>query len=373
MLTDRRRLYIISSSALAVLLLGLFMPSTAGRIFCAVATAVFAALAYLFIKKKNIPSINKKTVILLMTVIGLLYLMLYYLSGLKFGFYRSGYKFNFRYLVRFFIPISVIIFSSEIFRWVIRAQNKKTADVISYLACAVSEILIYGTVVSSTGFNGVMDLLAIAIFPALISNILYHYLSKRFGPIPNIIYRALITLYIYIIPFVPAMPKSLFAFLNLIIPLVIYWFIDILFEKKRRYALGKKHRVSFIAVIFVCILMTSVVMLISNQFRFGTLVIATDSMTGEINKGDAVIYERYEDQPIEVGQVVAFKSGRSTFVHRVVKIENINGVTRYYTKGDANEDLDPGYITEGDIVGLVDMKLPYFGYPSLWLRSLFKK
>ena len=34
---------------------------------------------------------------------------------------------------------------------------------------------------------------------------------------------------------------------------------------------------------------------------------------------------------------------------------------------------DKVIITEGDIVGLVDMKLPYFGYPSLWLRSLFKK
>ncbi|MBE6667820.1 MAG: signal peptidase I [Ruminococcaceae bacterium] len=373
MLSDRRMLYIISSSALAVLLLGLFMPSTAGRIFCAAVIAVFAALAFFFIRKRSILSINKNTVILLISVIGLLYLMFYYLSGLKFGFYRSGYKFSFYYILRFFIPISLIIAASEIFRWVIRAQNKKLADVISYLVCVITEVLIYGSATSAKGFIAFVDFWAIAVFPALVSNVLYHYLSKRYGPVPNLIYRAIITLYIYIIPVVPAMPKSLLAFLNLIIPLVIYWFLDILFEKKKKNALEKKHKYSFIPVIFTAVLMTFTMMLISNQFRFGTLVIATDSMTGTYNKGDAVIYERYDDQPIEIGQVIVFKNGKATMVHRVINIENINGVIRYYTKGDVNEDPDPGFITEGDIVGLADTKLPYLGYPSLWLRSLFKK
>ena len=55
------------------------------------------------------------------------------------------------------------------------------------------------------------------------------------------------------------------------------------------------------------------------------------------------------------------------------KIENINGQLRYYTKGDANEDPDAGFITSSDIVGTVRFKIPYIGYPTLWLRSLFAK
>jgi signal peptidase len=117
--------------------------------------------------------------------------------------------------------------------------------------------------------------------------------------------------------------------------------------------------------------MLVVLMLISNQFQYGMYVIATDSMTGEINKGDAAIYERYDDQTIIEGQVIAYREGKSVIIHRVDDIQIINGTTRYYTKGDANGDRDTGYRTDGDIVGLVNFKIPYIGYPTIWLRSLF--
>ena len=118
--------------------------------------------------------------------------------------------------------------------------------------------------------------------------------------------------------------------------------------------------------------MTFVIMLVSNQFYLGSLVIATDSMTGELNKGDVIIFERYEEQQIIEGQVIVFESKDSLIVHRVVDIKIINGNTRYFTKGDANEDWDSGYRTQADILGTTDIKLSYAGYPTLWLRELLK-
>ena len=56
----------------------------------------------------------------------------------------------------------------------------------------------------------------------------------------------------------------------------------------------------------------------------------------------------------------------------VVAIERIGNETRYYTKGDANDDWDVGYRTDQDIVGLTDIKLAYVGYPTLWLRDLLR-
>jgi signal peptidase len=162
----------------------------------------------------------------------------------------------------------------------------------------------------------------------------------------------------------------------MILPLGIFYFIDSLYETKRRYALGQTSRtrqnLSKIFTVMAAIIMIGVVMLISNQFYYGSFVIATDSMTGEINKGDMVIYERYEDQLIIEGQVIVFEKNKSMIVHRVADIKIINGVTRYYTKGDANEDLDAGYITDSNIVGLVNYKIPFVGYPSIWVHSLFK-
>ena len=113
-------------------------------------------------------------------------------------------------------------------------------------------------------------------------------------------------------------------------------------------------------------------MLISNQFYYGSYVVATESMTGEINKGDVIIYERYDDQLVVEGQVIVFEKNKSVTIHRVEEIKIINGVKRYYTKGDANDDLDAGYIIDGNIIGLVNYKLPFFGYPTIWVHSLFK-
>ena len=60
-------------------------------------------------------------------------------------------------------------------------------------------------------------------------------------------------------------------------------------------------------------------------------------------------------------------------VHRIVEIEIINGTAYYYTKGDANEDADTGYITDADIEGVVLFRVPFIGYTSIWLRSFFKR
>lgn len=222
-----------------------------------------------------------------------------------------------------------------------------------------------------------MDILAGALFPALISNLLYNYLAKRYGMYPNMVFRLIITLHAYILPISSGVSDSLVNFCRLLIPIAIYLFIDSLFEKKRKYALGNRSRfyrvMSGTLTVIIIVLMCGTVMLISNQFYYGAYVIATDSMTGELNKGDIAIYESYEDQLIREGQVIIFEEGSSKIVHRVVDIKIINGNSRYYTKGDANEDFDAGYLTDSDIVGLVNVKLPYLGYPTIWVRSLFKR
>ena len=59
-------------------------------------------------------------------------------------------------------------------------------------------------------------------------------------------------------------------------------------------------------------------------------------------------------------------------IHRVVDIKHINGVKQYYTKGDANEDKDFGYLLDKDIVGISKFKIAYLGYPTIWMHQLFE-
>ena len=367
-MSDKRILHIISLSTLVALSIS-FLFGEGGRVAAAILMAIIFALTFVFIKKRGIPSFVYSEVALLMGVIAAVYAMLYYLTGLHFGFAKAIYGSVAEVIFKYIIPIAVIIISSELVRGVMRAQEDKAADIISYLSSVVAEVLIYYSLSDIMSFKKFMDIIAMVFLPAILSNLLFHYLSKRYGMTPNVAFRLITALHPYIISYKTGIPDSLLAFVNLILPLVIFLFIDYLYEKKKRYALSKKSKVAVAITLVLLVMMSSLIMLVSNAFHFGAYVIATESMTGELNRGDIAIYERYESQDIEKGQVIVFTKSGSKIIHRVVDIANINGQTRYYTKGDANEDLDVGYITKGDVVGLVGLKLPYFGYPTLWLRG----
>lgn len=372
MFVDKKTLRVISAAAVVALLSALFIPGeSSGRIVSSILLPLLAAVSWLLIKKREALSINKREITLLSFVFGVVFLMLYYLTGLPFGFVKNIYVLNLKNFFSFILPITLTAVASEVFRYVIRQQDDRLSDVLSYFACVFTEALIYGNIYYVNSFNRFMDFMGLTLFPAIIGNLLYHYLTKRYGMAPNIIYRLIVTLYLYIIPVVPAMADSLFSLYSIAFPIVIYAFIDALYERKKRYALEKKNPFTVPITAISAIIMIALVMLISNQFRFGALVIATPSMTGELNVGDSVIYERYDDQIILEGQIIVFEQNDSMIVHRVAKIEKINGETRYYTKGDANDVMDAGYIKIGDVVGLIRAKVPYVGYPTLWMRDLF--
>ena len=373
MSTDKKVLYIITSSSLAALLIALFLPGEhSGRITAAILLPFIAAAAVYFIKKRNIVSMNKKQVLMLMCAIGAVYVVLLYLTGLAFGFYENPYA-SAKSIYTYVLPISAIIIFTEIYRYIITAQENKIASALSYITCVVAEALTLGNLSYVTSFNRFMDFAGMTILPAITANLLYHYLSKRYGVYPNVAYRLLVTLYPYVIAYESAIPDPLLVFIKLLVPLLIFGFIDSLFEKKKRYALKKTSKIAVALTVVAVLIMASVIMIISNKFKYGSLVIATGSMTGELNKADAAIFEQYDGQLIEDGQVIVFEKNGSMTVHRVVDIEKIDGQLRYYTKGDANEATDSGYVTSAEIVGIVRFKIPYVGYPTIWLRSLFNR
>ena len=377
-MSDKRVVNIFSTSILAVLLLALLLPmGESGRIMAAILLLPAAVLVPIFIKKRNILSINKGQVLLIVAVAALVFVMIYYLTGLEFGFYKNPYRLTLTNFFKYVLPIATIIVTTEIIRYVMVAQKSRAAHMLCYLSCVVAELLICSNLPAVTSFNRFMDLVAGALFPALVANFLYNYLSRRYGMYPNIAFRAIITLHAYLIPVTSGIAESLVHLFKMFLPIVIFLFVDSLYEKRRRYALGNTSRfwrfMSKLLTAVVVIIMIGTVMLVSNQFRYGALVIATESMTGELDKGDVVIFESFEGQHIPEGQVIVFEKYNTTVVHRVVDIKIINGIARYYTKGDANEDNDMGYITNAEIVGLVNYKIPTVGYPTLWLRSLFQR
>jgi signal peptidase I len=91
-----------------------------------------------------------------------------------------------------------------------------------------------------------------------------------------------------------------------------------------------------------------------------------------IDKGDVIVYEEYKNQYIEEDDIIVFNYNGLTTIHRVIDVEYVNGQTRYYTKGDANAKADDGYRVDSDIEGVLNFNVKYVGYPTLWLRDIFK-
>ncbi len=372
MTKDKKVLYVISFFIFAVLFAALFVNVGSSKIVAACLLAPLTAATVLLVKKRRAFSINKKEVLLLCGIVAVLYVVLYQITGIFLQFYKNPYFVNPNLLLSTILPLAVIIISSEMIRTVLLAQNDKLVSLLAYVCCVLAEILAFSNLEGITSFNRFMDLVGLTLFPAVTANAYYHFVSKRYGALPNIVFRLITTLYVYFIPITTGISDALTACVKIFLPIVMLVLISAMFEKKKKPAVKKSGTLSKICAMISVVIILSVSMLISCHFRYGAIVIATESMTGEINKGDMIIYEQYDNQVIREGQVIVFQQQNNRIIHRVVKIETIGNEVRYYTKGDFNEDMDAGYRTKADIVGLTNVKIPYVGHPTLWLRDLLE-
>ena len=155
-------------------------------------------------------------------------------------------------------------------------------------------------------------------------------------------------------------------------PYLIYLVLEYTYAKtNKRTALKDKNK-TVIGTTICLMLLTVIICLISCQFKYGLLVIGTGSMTGTIDRGDIILYEKYEKDELPLETVIVFEKNGNRIIHRLKEVVSVDGTTRYYTKGDANPTMDDGFITKDQIEGTVKLRIKYLGYLTLWIRDLFK-
>jgi len=371
--SDQKIRYAVMALTLAVLLPCLFIPEGYFRWVAVAVLIVATAVTLVLVKKRSILSFHKRHVTLLLAVVAAVYVMLLYLTGIIFGFYATLLPLSKSSVLTHVLPIALIIVVTELLRSILIDSKSRGVAVLLFVTCVVAELFTGRAISTINSTPMMMEFIGMTVFPAITSNILYHYISKRYGMYPNIAYRLILTLYSYFIPYKTAAPEIIPAFAGVLLPLAAMLFMQTLYEKKQKTAAKKKNKWRFAAFIGFLAVIISVVMLISCEFRYGILVIASPSMEDKLHVGDAVVFEDDEHRRPEKGDVIVFQtSEKTTIVHRVVEVERVGNELRYYTKGDANEDMDFGFVTDREIVGVVRFKIAYIGYPSLRLRDLFE-
>lgn len=370
---DKFRVYAIEFALLTLLSFALFVPNVLSKHIIAVALIISSAIAGVCIKARKVSSINSKKVNKMMIAFGVIYLVGFYVMGIYLGFYKSGYKFGFSTIINHILPMAIIIATSEYIRKIFLSQNIKYSSFIAFIITVLIDIIIYYNVYTVNTYSKMLEVIGYSLLASIACNLLYNYISNRYGMKPNVIFRLITVLYVFIIPVIPNVYLFFRSVLRVIYPFVIYYTLEYSFTVKKIVVSAKSKKRNTVIFCIVIAIAASVVALVSCQFKVGALVVGSESMTGAINKGDVIIVEKNDDNDeIEVGQIIVFSKNNVKIVHRVIEIKNINGEKRYITKGDINQKEDEGYVTEDEIIGLCKLKIKYIGYPSIWIRDIFK-
>lgn len=368
---DKLKVYFLQILLLIILFFALFVSNIFNRMIVAIILAAYAVIVTHALKKRNILSIYRKQVTILMLVFAVIYLLGFYLMGLYFGYYRAVVQLSTWSVITYIIPLSIIVISSEVIRNVFISQKARLSKVFAFIALVLVDLIVYTNIYDIVTLTGFLNIVGFVLFASIACNLLYNYICSRFGYKPVIVYRLITVLYAYIIPIIPDVYIFFRSFLRMIFPYVIYMTLEYTYAKSNFAIAYKDKQKNILGTTCMLAITTLIIMLVSCQFKYGILVIGSSSMAGHINKGDAIIYERYDGGLINKDEVIVFKRDNIKVIHRVIDVRVVNDEYRYYTKGDANMQRDDGYVTAKDIIGTTDLRIKYIGYPSLWLRDIF--
>ena len=106
---------------------------------------------------------------------------------------------------------------------------------------------------------------------------------------------------------------------------------------------------------------------------FTPLSVVTDSMSPTFRSGDLILIRKCDTDRLANGDIVTFhtiiNNEYTLNTHRIVEIQETNGLRSYVTKGDNNAIADVRMISDGDIVGRYVGRLPGFGRVMDFLSS----
>jgi signal peptidase len=99
---------------------------------------------------------------------------------------------------------------------------------------------------------------------------------------------------------------------------------------------------------------------------FGLYTAVGDSMEPTISKYDILLIMKKNINELKVGDIITFYPSDNIFstvtiTHRIESIENIDGTTKFITKGDGNETKDANMVELEDVLGKIIVIIPKIG------------
>lgn len=311
-----------------------------------------------------------------------LFLLVTYLIGIFIGFTKNVYKLNLVNLINNIIPYLILIVISEVLRYEI--SRKGEGSLLSYVLVTAILICVDLSVFLKTydlsiGDEQIKFICAIAM-PSFFKNICLIYFNRNGGIYPSLLYRLLLDLKIFIFPIFPNFGIYWDSVIYTVLPVLMTLIIRLhlkqyKYEDDTSTILRKGVLYNYLFYFILLGLVLIINILVSCSFTYNMIAIGSNSMSPKIDKGDAVIYEKFDGKNMpEKDQILVFHKDKKIIVHRIVDIVDISEKEKiYYTKGDNNISPDGYPIETKDIVGVVKTKIKYIGIPSVLISELIRK
>lgn len=369
-----KRLIIFQSLMLLILILNSFISNILSEYNIVLMLVIMLICFKIFLgfEKNNHRYI--KDVLFEIVVFLIVFFILYYLFGIFIGFAKTENYYNFNGLKTFIIPTILTIVLKEILRYMMLKKSEES-KILLIITCILFIFLDISNPIYFNKFSTSYDsfiFVSLTLLPAISVNIMCSYLSLKSGYKPVILYLLVMGLYQYLLPIVPNPSEYLSSIIQLVVPAVLCYRLYTFFKKRKdEYKEREYNKKSYFILLIPIVVIIVSVYFTSGYFHYYAVAIATGSMEPKIKKGDVVVIEKMSGyDTLKEGQIIAFKYNNVLIVHRIIRIIEKNNSYYFYTKGDANNGEDGYPVTEDMILGKVNVKIPFVGLPTVWLKEL---
>lgn len=111
-------------------------------------------------------------------------------------------------------------------------------------------------------------------------------------------------------------------------------------------------------------------MFLGPKFGWETHPVLSGSMEPALNVGGVIVVKPVKLEEVKRGDIITFQTGERKVTHRVVDIIEQEGKPWFQTKGDANEEPDPNFVSsKREEMRKVVLHLPYLGFAAQFMKS----
>lgn len=98
------------------------------------------------------------------------------------------------------------------------------------------------------------------------------------------------------------------------------------------------------------------------MFGLNPVVVLSGSMRPTLQVGDVAVLRSVDPASVKEGDVVTFRSSSGLITHRVARVEETDSGRLLYTKGDANNTVDPDPIKDTQVIAKMAYSIPKVGF-----------